>query len=73
MADFLFGARSPYALTNEVVVDYRQRMNFFYFQDDWKVNPQTDSEPRRALRVRARRSGRRQNRLANFDPAGAET
>ncbi|MBI4891591.1 MAG: TonB-dependent receptor [Acidobacteria bacterium] len=38
IADFLFGARSSYSLTNTFVAQYRQRMNFFYVQDDWKVN-----------------------------------
>jgi hypothetical protein len=38
VADFLFGARSAYQLTNVFVAQYRQRMNFFYVQDDWKVS-----------------------------------
>ena len=38
VADFLFGARSNYALTNWFVAQYRQRMQFLYAQDDWKVN-----------------------------------
>jgi hypothetical protein len=38
VADFLFGARSSYSLTNTFVAQYRQRMNFMYAQDDWKVN-----------------------------------
>jgi outer membrane receptor protein involved in Fe transport len=38
VADFLFGARSAYSLTNVFVAQYRQRMNFFYVQDDWKVS-----------------------------------
>ncbi|MFN7924738.1 MAG: carboxypeptidase regulatory-like domain-containing protein [Bryobacteraceae bacterium] len=38
VADFLFGARSSYSLTNVFTAKYRQRMNFFYVQDDWKVN-----------------------------------
>ena len=38
MADFLFGARSAYDLTNTFVAQYRQRMHFYYLQDDWKVN-----------------------------------
>ncbi len=38
VADFLLGARSSYALTNVFVAQYRQRMNFFYVQDDWKVS-----------------------------------
>ncbi len=38
VADFLFGARSSYSLTNTFVAQYRQRMNFLYAQDDWKVS-----------------------------------
>ncbi len=38
VADFLFGARSNYTLNNAAIVTYHQRMNFFYLQDDWKVN-----------------------------------
>ena len=38
ISDFLFGARSTYSLTNTFVAQYRQRMNFYYAQDDWKVN-----------------------------------
>ncbi len=38
VADFLFGARSSYALTNTFIAQYRQRMNFAYAQDDWKVS-----------------------------------
>jgi Carboxypeptidase regulatory-like domain/TonB-dependent Receptor Plug Domain/TonB dependent receptor len=38
VADFLFGARSNYQLNNAAIVNYRQRMNFFYLQDDWKVS-----------------------------------
>ena len=40
LADFFFGARSSYSLNNEVVLNYRQRMHFFYFQDDFKFSPQ---------------------------------
>ncbi len=38
IADFLFGARSVYQLTNWFTAKYRQRMYFGYVQDDWKVN-----------------------------------
>jgi len=37
--DFLFGLRSSYSLSNAVIVNLRQRMNFFYLQDDFKVSP----------------------------------
>ncbi|MBN8731517.1 MAG: TonB-dependent receptor [Acidobacteria bacterium] len=39
LSDFMFGLRSSYALSNAVIVNLRQRMNFFYLQDDFKVNP----------------------------------
>lgn len=37
LADFLIGARSTYQLNNFVIVNYHQRMNFMYYQDDLKV------------------------------------
>jgi hypothetical protein len=69
IADFLLGARSSYAFTNFVVVNYRQRMNFFYFQDDFKVSPKL------TLNVGARYEyatpqWEADNLLSNFDPAG---
>jgi hypothetical protein len=69
VADFIFGARSAYALTTFVVVNYRQRMNFLYFQDDIKL------APRLTLNVGARYEystpqWEADNRLSNFDPAG---
>ncbi|MDX2180361.1 MAG: carboxypeptidase regulatory-like domain-containing protein [Bryobacteraceae bacterium] len=68
VADFLFGARSSYELNNEIVLDYRQRMHFFYLQDDWKVNSALTLN----LGVRyeyATPQWEAQNRLSNFDPA----
>jgi Carboxypeptidase regulatory-like domain/TonB-dependent Receptor Plug Domain/TonB dependent receptor len=38
VADFLFGTRSTYSLTNTFVAQYRQRMQFAYVQDDWKAS-----------------------------------
>lgn len=66
VAGFLLGARSPYSLANWVVVDYRQRMNFFYFQDNWKVSKKLTIN----VGVRyeyATPQWEAQNRLANFD------
>ncbi len=38
LADFLFGFRSQYALSNILVANLRQSMHFGYVQDDWRVN-----------------------------------
>ena len=69
VADFLFGARSAYELTNTFVAQYRQRMSFYYLQDDWKVNSKLTLN----LGVRYE-YGTPQfedgNHLSNFDPIG---
>lgn len=68
VADFLFGARSSYQLTDTFVASYRQRMHFAYFQDDFQVNPDLTLN----LGVRyefATPQYERDNRLSNFDPA----
>lgn len=68
IADFLFGARSQYALANLFVADYRQRMHFAYIQDDFKVGPKLTLN----LGLRydfATPQYERENRLSNFDPA----
>ncbi len=67
LADFLVGARSSYSLNNEIVLNYRQRMHFLYFQDDWKVNSKL------TLNLGARYEfatpqWEAQNRLSNYDP-----
>ncbi len=38
LADFYFGARSGYQLATQKIADARQYANWFYIQDDWKVN-----------------------------------
>jgi hypothetical protein len=38
LADFIFGARSKYELSAHHVVEYNQRMHFFYGQDDWRIS-----------------------------------
>ena len=38
LADFLFGLRSQYALSNILIANLRQQMHFAYLQDDWRVN-----------------------------------
>lgn len=68
IADFLFGARSSYQLTDTFVANYRQRMHFGYIQDDFQVNPDLTLN----LGVRyefATPQFEKDNRLSNFDPA----
>jgi hypothetical protein len=67
LADFLFGARSRYELTNPLIVDYRQRMHFLYLQDDFKVSSKLTLN----LGMRyefATPQWEAQNRLSNYDP-----
>ncbi len=40
LADFMFGFRSTYALSNILVAELQQNMHFMYLQDDWRVNDQ---------------------------------
>ena len=52
LADFMFGARSTYALSNILVAELQQNMHFLYLQDDWRVNDRLTHQRRPALRVR---------------------
>src|SRR6201996_8987684 len=68
IADFLYGARSTYQLTNFSTANLRQWMHFGYVQDDFKVSP------RLTLNIGARYEFatpqyERDNRMANYDPA----
>lgn len=66
IADFLFGARSAYSITNSLVIKYRQRMHFGYVQDDWKVSPRLTVNA--GLRYEfSTPQYEDQNRLSNFD------
>lgn len=67
LADFLFGNRNSYSLTNYTVVDLRQRFNFMYFQDDIKLSSNLTLNA--GLRYElATPQWEKNNRLANFDP-----
>ncbi len=38
LADFMFGFRSQYAISNILIANLRQQMHFTYVQDDFRVN-----------------------------------
>jgi hypothetical protein len=40
LADFMFGLRSTFALSNILVANLRQNMHFAYLQDDYRLNDQ---------------------------------
>jgi hypothetical protein len=68
LTDFLTGARDSYQLNNFRIVNYHQYMDYFYFQDDWKVLPSLTINMglRYELVTPQFVDG---NHLANFDPS----
>jgi hypothetical protein len=67
VADFLFGNRSSYSLTNYTVVNLRQRYNAGYFQDDLKLTPNLTVNAGLRYEVMTPQF-ERDNKLANFNP-----
>jgi hypothetical protein len=68
LADFLMGARSSYSLVNPFIIQLRQRMQFAYLQDDWRVSPKLTLNL--GLRYEfATPQWDANNKLTNFDPA----
>ncbi len=68
VADFLFGNRSSYSLTNYTVVNLRQRYFAGYYQDDMKVTPSLTLNMGLRYEIMTPQF-ERDNRLANFNPA----
>ncbi|HTS60395.1 MAG TPA: TonB-dependent receptor [Candidatus Acidoferrales bacterium] len=68
LADFMFGLPGQVQLSNYLVGNYRQRLYFLYFQDDFRVNSKLTLN----LGVRweyASPRWERDNVLSNYDPA----
>jgi hypothetical protein len=69
LADFMFGLRNRYALTNFFIANLRQNLYFAYVQDDFKVNSKLTLNL--GLRYEyGTPQWERDNKLTNFDPSG---
>jgi outer membrane receptor protein involved in Fe transport len=67
LADFMFGLRVQYALSNILVANLRQNMHFAYVQDDWRLNERLTLNL--GLRYEyATPHWERDNILTNYDP-----
>ena len=67
LADFLFGARDTFQLNNFQIVHLNQRMHYFYFQDDIRLNSKLTINA--GLRYElVTPQWEKHNLLANFDP-----
>jgi hypothetical protein len=68
LADFMLGLRSTYALSSILVANLRQRYQFAYLQDDWRVNDKLTLNL--GLRYEyATPWWETDNQMTNYDPA----
>jgi hypothetical protein len=72
LADFIFGARSKYELSAYHIVEYNQRMHFFYAQDDWRIAHKLTLNMGIRYEL-ATPPFETNNQLANFDPVTSPT
>ncbi len=72
LADFIFGARSKYELSAYHIVEYNQRMHFFYAQDDWHVAQKLTLNMGIRYEL-ATPPFETNNQLSNFDPVNSPT
>ena len=70
VADFLFGNRSSYSITNYTIVNLRQRYFAGYVQDDFSVSPKLTINMGLRYEIMTPQ-WERDNHLANFNPATA--
>jgi hypothetical protein len=67
LADFMFGLRSQYALSNILIANLRQQMHFTYLQDDFRLNDKLTLNL--GLRYEyATPQYEKDNIMSNFDP-----
>jgi hypothetical protein len=67
LADFMFGLRNQYALSNILIANLRQQMHFTYVQDDFRLNDKLTLNL--GLRYEyATPHWEKDNILSNFDP-----
>ncbi|HTH54012.1 MAG TPA: TonB-dependent receptor [Edaphobacter sp.] len=72
VADFLWGSTSAYSLSSYFVAHLRNRSNFAYVQDDWKVSPKLTINM--GLRYEYTTPyWEQKNQQSNFDPSLAAT